>query len=140
MKKIFIALFLAVLAFHARAQVGVSYLHSDVISAFGISTNPAKKLWGEARIGLDVDWSNASPEFLGNLNVLRREDFDLFVGIGARFNALEGVILPNVGFQFKPFEKKENFYLHAEGMYVHGEFADIFKGSIGIRYFIKRKD
>ena len=124
----------------SKAQIGIGYLHSDVISAFGLSTNPANKIWAEARIGLDVNWSNASPEFLGNMNVIRRDDFDLFVGIGGRFNALEGVILPNVGFQFRPIQKKDNFYLHAEGMYVHGEAADIFKGSIGIRYFLKRKD
>ena len=99
-----------------------------------------QKICGEARIGLDVNWSNASPEFLGNTNVIRRDDFDLFVGVGGRFNALEGAILPNLGFLFKPIQSKDNFYLHAEGMYIHGSAADIFKGSVGIKYFLKPKE
>ena len=89
---------------------------------------------------MDVNWSNASPEFLGNTNVIRRDDFDLFVGVGGRFNALEGAILPNLGFLFKPIQSKDNFYLHAEGMYIHGSAADIFKRSVGIKYFLKPKE
>jgi len=141
MKKLLIAIaLLFFVSTFSHAQIGFSYLHSDVISALGISTNSANKIWAEARVGLDVTWSNASPEFIGNYNVIRRDDFDFFIGIGGRFNAVEGVILPNVGFQFKPIQSKDNFYIHAEGMYVHGSAADIFKGSVGIRYFLKRKD
>ena len=55
-------------------------------------------------------------------------------------NALEGAILPNLGFLFKPIQSKDNFYLHAEGMYIHGSAADIFKRSVGIKYFLKPKE
>ncbi len=139
MKKIIIATLFVLSIGTAKAQVGFSYLHSDVISTFGISSNPDKFFWAEARLSLDVDWSNVGPEFVGFFNVVRREDFDFFLGTGARFNALEGIILPAFGFKIKPIESKPDLTLHAEGMFVVGENSEVFKGSIGIRYFLRRK-
>jgi len=123
-----------------KAQVGFSYLHSDVVSAFGISSNPQNRFWAEARLTLDVAWQDVGPELVTFVNVVRREDFDFFVGAGGRFNVLEGVILPAFGFQIRPIESKPNLAIHAEGMFIAGVNADVFKGSIGLRYFLRKKE
>ncbi len=123
----------------SKAQIGFSYLHSEVISSFGISTNPEKRIWAEVRLGLNLNWSDASPELIGFYNLVRRDDFDFFLGAGARFNAFEGVIIPAFGFQIRPIDSKPNLAIHTEGMYVIGESAEIFRGSIGLRYYLRKR-
>ncbi|WP_422008282.1 hypothetical protein [Roseivirga pacifica] len=122
----------------AKAQVGLSFLHSEAVSSFGISTNPEKRIWGEGRIDMDV--SEFSPEIMGFYNFIRKEDFNLFGGLGYRFKLAEGPVIPAVGFTVKPFEKMRNFAFHAEGAYVSGavDGDDFLKGAIGFRYFIKK--
>ncbi len=139
MKKLLLTITLLFCFGMAKAQVGFSYLQSDVVSTFGVSSNPDKFFWGEARLTLDVNWENVGPELVGFFNVIRREDFDFFLGTGARFNALEGVILPAFGFKVKPIASKPDLTLHAEGMFIAGVNADVFKGSLGIRYFLRSK-
>jgi len=137
-KLLFIALML-IAANLMKAQVGFSYHQSTLVSSFGISTNPDKKLWGEARIGAN------STEFditaIALYNVVEREDFKLYSGAGLGSTFQDGNFALALGFQFKPIEKKDNFTLF-------GEYTPLFKlqegsflasGSIGIRYFLKRK-
>lgn len=140
MKRFFLTITFVLAAFTSQAQVGVSYLHSDVISSIGISTNPDKTFWGEARVGLDINFSDFSPEFLGFANIIRRDDFNFFVGAGLRVTLLEGPIIPATGFTFKPIQSKPNFSIHAEGALIAPfDTGEVLRGSIGIRYFIRKK-
>jgi len=122
----------------SKAQVGISYLHSEVISTLGISTNPEKRFWGEARVGLNVN--DISPEVMAYYNVVRRDNFNLFAGAGARVVTLENIILPAIGFTVKPFEKLNDLAIHAEGaVNTGGEGGGFTRGLIGLRYFIRKK-
>ncbi len=139
MKKILITSILILISFNLKAQVGFSYLHSDVISAVGISTNPDKNIWGELRMGMDINAADFSPEIVGFTNVIKRDDFKMFLGVGGRLQVLEGIVLPAIGFTFKPIESKPNFALHAEGALIVGDFGEVLRGSFGFRYFLRKK-
>ena len=140
MKRTLLLIALSAIPFISNAQVGLSYLHSDVISAIGVSTNPDKNLWGEARIGLNVNARDFSPELVGFYNFVRRDDFKVFAGAGLRLTTFEGIVLPTIGFNFKPIESKPNFALHAEGALLVGDFGEVIRGTIGFRYFLRKKD
>ncbi|OEK03133.1 hypothetical protein BFP97_17105 [Roseivirga sp. 4D4] len=139
MKKLFFIALLLISANLVKAQVGFSYHQSTLVSSFGISTNPDKKIWGEARIGAN------STEFditaMALYNVVEREDFKLYSGLGLGTTYQDGNFALALGFQVKPIEKKDNFTLFGEytPLFSSDEGSFLASGSIGIRYFLKRK-
>ncbi|MBO3699455.1 hypothetical protein [Roseivirga sp. E12] len=139
MKKLFCLTLFLFSANFVKAQVGFSYHQSSVISAFGVSTNPDKKLWGEARIGANSTEFDITAMVL--YNVLEREDFKLYSGVGVGTTFSDGNIALALGFQFKPIEKKDNFTLFGEYTPLLNSSAGSYlaSGSIGFRYFLKRR-
>ena len=140
MKRLIIVLLMLAAVSTAKAQIGFSYHHSTLNSSFGISTNPDKSVWGEARI------NTVSSEFdvtgMVLVNVAKKEDFSLYTGAGFTSLLFEGGFSFALGFTVKPIETKPNFALFGEwNPLIPTEFDDyISTGSIGIRYFLRKKD
>lgn len=139
MKKTLFMLLVLGFAATAQAQVGFSYHQSSVVSSFGVSTNPENNFWGEARIGANSNQFDITAMVL--YNVIRRDDFKLYTGAGVGSTFNDGNFALALGFQVKPIETKENFTLF-------GEYTPLLttsvgnylgSGSIGFRYFLKRK-
>lgn len=139
MKKTFFVLLILGFAATAQAQVGFSYHQSSVVSSFGISTNPDKNFWGEARIGANSNQFDITAMVL--YNVVRRDDFMLYTGAGVGSTFNEGNLALALGFQVKPIEAKENFTLFGEYTPLLSTSVGSYlgSGSIGFRYFLKRK-
>lgn len=139
MKKVLFTLLILCLAVTVKAQVAFSYHHSTLNSSFGISSNPDKSIWAEARI------NTVSSEFdlTGMLlvNAVKRDDFKLYTGAGFTSLLFEGGFSLALGFTVKPIEAKPNFSLFGEwNPLIPTEFDDyISTGSIGIRYFLRKK-
>jgi len=141
MKKLFPILLFLMVSFHLKAQVSVAYHYSFALSSIAVGTNPDRNIWGEFRIGMDTELNDFSPEVVGFWNYLKRDDFKLFVGLGLRLNLAAGPILPAFGFTFNPIESKPNFAIHAEGaVLARAEDTAILRGSLGLRYFIRKKN
>lgn len=123
----------------AQAQIGFSYHQSTLNSSFGMSTNPDKTLWGEARINTASDAFDITGMLL--VNVAKKEDFNLYTGAGYTSLLFEGGFSFALGFTVKPVESKPNFALFGEwNPLVTSEFDDyISTGSIGFRYFLRKK-
>lgn len=140
MKKIICIALLLISANIVKGQVGFSYHQSTLISSFGISTNPDKKLWGEARIGANSTEFDITAMIL--YNVLTRDDFKLYSGGGLGTTYDDGNFALAVGFQFKPIETKDNFTLFGEytPLFSSDEGSFLASGSIGIRYFLKKRN
>ena len=140
MKKLILSLFVLFLAASAQAQVGFSYHQSTRNSSFGISSNPDKGLWGEARISTATDEFDVTGMLL--VNVVKREDFNLYSGAGFTSLLFEGGFSFALGFNVKPIEKKPNIAFFGEwNPLVPTEFDNyISTGSIGVRYFLRKKE
>ena len=140
MKRICLILLVLSFAATAQAQVGFSYHHSTINSAFGISTNPDKGLWGEARISASSTAFDITGMVL--VNTIKREDFNLYTGAGFSSLLFGGGFSFALGFTVKPIEKKTNIAFFGEwNPLIPTEFDDyISTGSIGIRYFLRKKE
>lgn len=139
MKKLFFTSALIFLAATLKAQVAFSYHQSSVVSSFGASTNPDKSVWVEGRISTNSSEFDVTGMVL--YNFVKRDDFKLYTGAGFGSVLFEGNFALALGFQVKPIEKKDNFSLFAEYTPLFDtDFLNyIGSGSIGMRYFLKKK-
>ena len=139
MKKAFFTFALVSLATALKAQVAFSYHQSSIVSSFGVSTNPDKNVWVEGRISTNSSQFDITGMVL--YNFVKRDDFKLYTGAGFGSVLFQGNFALALGFQVKPIEKKDNFSLFAE--YTPLLDTDLLNyigsGSIGIRYFLKKK-
>ncbi|MDO9629004.1 MAG: hypothetical protein Q7I99_03800 [Acholeplasmataceae bacterium] len=76
-----------------------------------------------------------TPELVFCYNIVKKENHNVYLGLGANINYYTGFVLP-VGVQFTPIEKFNNFSLHIEFQptldFMQG---DIFmQSSWGLRY------
>lgn len=124
----------------AQAQLGFSYHQSNITSAFGISTNPDKTLWAEARVSTANTFQFDVTGML-LVNFVKREDFTLYSGAGYGSLIFGGNVTFALGFTIKPIEKKPNFALFGEySPLVPDSFDDFIpSGAVGIRYFLRKK-
>lgn len=137
MKKALIIILIISSSSALKAQVGFSYHQSSIVSSFGVSSNPDKNLWGEARISTNSNQFDITGMVL--FNVLKRDDFKLYTGLGLGTVFFEGNLAVAMGVQVKPIKSKDN-------LTIFGEFTPLFdlddyisSGSVGFRYFLKRK-
>ena len=121
-----------------QAQVGLSYLHSAVVSSIGVNTNLEKRFWGEFRLGLDV--ASFNPQLHINYNIKREQFFTMYAGIGGgdRFDSF--TLMPAFGFILKPFKELPQFGLNAEASLGLSELDTYTMGSIGLRWSFKKKN
>ena len=122
-----------------NAQIGLGYLHSDVISAISVNTNFEKRVWGEFRLGLDV--ASFNPQLNVNYNIKRNLNFNMYGGLGAGFRFEESFTLsPAFGFIVKPVKELPQFGINAEASVALSELDTYTMGSIGIRWLFRKKD
>ncbi len=156
MKKIVLSFILSFLAYQANAQIGVSYLHSNMISAIGGSYQFNDRIWSEIKIGVSVQ--NFTPHFQANYNVLKSEKIDFYVaaayafryGVTSRVSNLGMTItvgstqvntfLPGLGFNINPFNDAPNFIISAEGLIVVNSQDTHPQGSFGIRFILPKRE
>ena len=146
MKKVIFTLTLIFAATALKAQIAFSYHHSSAQSSFGISTNPERPIWLEARLNTQKA-SKFDITSMLLINFLERKDFNLYTGFGfdsvLQKGLFKGAFYTAFGFQVKPVKGRKNFSVFAEytpSLKVKGGKIDNYRagGSIGIRYFLKK--
>lgn len=130
MKKLsIIFVFLSNVAF---AQFGVS-VHQSELPFVGFNYEFSERLRPELRIGTDNYFENVSVEVIGTYDILNKEDYEFYAGAGARFNLLDGLVIP-VGLNIFPFQSK-SFGFHIElSPIISFDDSSLLRGSWGIRY------
>ena len=130
-----IIIFLGIKGF---TQVSVSFYNSS-LSKIGVAYNFNDKLWTELKVYSNTVFEDITPELVVCYNVINKEKYNFYAGIGGVVNYFNGIVLP-VGVQFSPFEKFANFSLHIEcepTFDFESEF--LLQSSWGLRYMFNKK-
>jgi hypothetical protein len=115
-------------------QLSVSYQYSSM-NEIGLGYSFSPKIWTELRIYSNNNLKSLSPELVFLLNIKKKEQHDIYIGIGGIANVFEGLVLP-IGLQFRPIENFKRFSIQIEFEPILDISRDdlIFKSSAGIRY------
>jgi hypothetical protein len=133
--KPFILLLLNISPVVLFAQFGVSF-HQTNLPFAGISYEISDRIRPEIRLGTDTYMEAMSLEAVVVGDILNKDDYELYLGIGAIGGGeFEGFEIP-VGLNIYPLPFK-NFGFHIELTPILGDDA-ILRGSWGIRYKFKR--
>ena len=128
--------FLVLLAFalpkNSYSQLSFSYYAPQ--SKVGASVD-YKSVWAEFRLPGNMRWGDVRPEVVLCLNVITRERFKLYGGVGFEIEILPGLFRVPAGIQFLPIESNDRFLMQIEAMF-KPDMARImqFQTSIGVRY------
>lgn len=138
--KITIVSCLLAFATNTYSQVSVSF-YSSSLSKAGIAYNFGDRFWTELRVYSNTDIDDVTPELVFCLNMVNKENHNVYIGLGANVNFFTGPVLP-FGVQFNPFKDFRRFSLHIELQpsldVLEGGPDLILQASWGIRYkFIK---
>ncbi|MCF6361514.1 MAG: hypothetical protein L3J29_12230 [Cyclobacteriaceae bacterium] len=118
----------------AFAQFGVAY-HQSNLPFVGINYEIGEKIRPEVRIGTDSFIEDISFEAVVTYDILNKQNFELYAGVGVRTEDFGGIVIP-VGVNIYPFTF-ENFGFHIELAPILGD-SQVLRGSWGIRYrFLK---
>lgn len=113
------------------AQFGVSF-HQSNLPFIGVSYEIADRIRPELRLGADRYLEDMSLEGVVVGDILNKEDYELYLGIGVRGGGeFEGFEIP-LGINIYPLPIK-NFGFHIEVTPIIGDDS-ILRGSWGIRY------
>ena len=120
----------------AFAQFGVS-AHQSNIPFVGFNYEFAEHIRPELRIGTDNYFELVSIELEATYDILNKEDYEFYAGLGARFNLYGGLVVP-IGLNIFPFNKKSfGFHIELSPIITFGD-ESLLRGSWGIRYrFLK---
>jgi hypothetical protein len=135
MKKL-ITLLLALGPTVVFGQVGVNF-HQTSLPFFGINYEINDRLRPELRIGTDNYFEDISGEIVVTYDILNKVDYEFYMGLGARGEEFDGVVIP-VGLNIYPLTSK-NFGFHIELAPIINDDA-ILRGSWGIRYRFKKSE
>jgi hypothetical protein len=111
--------------------------HQSVLSFVGVNYEIKNRFKPELRISTNLFSEDISVEALALYDVINREDYEFYVGVGARSPVDEGIVIP-VGLNIYPLPFK-NFGFHIELAAIAGD-GGILRGSWGIRYRFLRKE
>jgi len=126
------------LGINGFSQISVSFYNSS-LSKIGVAYNFNDKIWTELRVYSNTVLEDITPELVVCYNVIKKEKFNIYAGIGGVVNYYDGIVLP-VGVKFSPFEKLNNFSLHIECQPTFNFGNDfILQSSWGLRYMFKRE-
>ena len=117
------------------AQFGVSF-HQSNLPFVGINYEIKNKLRAELRLGTDNYFENTSIEGVLTYDLVKKDDYEFYAGLGVRANGFTGLVIP-VGLNIYPFTAKQ-FGFHIEVAPIVDD-ASILRGSWGIRYRFKGK-
>jgi hypothetical protein len=133
----FIIFTLIVLPSVGFGQFGISF-HQSNLPFIGLNYEMKNKLRPELRVGTDNYFYATSIEGILTYDVLHKEDYEVYAGLGVRANSLTGLVIP-LGLNIYPLTVKQ-FEFHIELAPIIGE-SSLLRGSWGIRYrFEKRAD
>lgn len=124
---------LLVASVYSYGQLGISY-HQSNLSFAGVNYQLGERFLPEFRMGANVLLDNFAPELVINYQFVKKEDYQVYAGLGGRIQIDEGIVLP-LGVNIYPFENKQ-FGFQTELATVFSD-NQIFRGSWGIRYHFK---
>lgn len=115
-------------------QLSVSYQYSS-LNKIGCGYNFSPKIWTELRIYSNTNLNSFTPELVFLLNIKKKEQHEIYIGIGGVANVFEGLVFP-MGLQFRPIENFKRLSLQIEFEPILDISGDdiIFQSSAGIRY------
>lgn len=137
MKK-FLSIFVFIIALlsvnKGFGQLSVSYQYSS-LNKIGLGYSFSPKIWTELRIYSNTNLNSFTPELVFLLNIKKKEQHEIYIGIGGVANVFDGLVFP-IGLQFRPIENFKRLSLQIEFepiLDISGEDI-IFQSSAGIRY------
>ena len=131
MKKLLLLSLFCFTALSGFAQIGTSFQFSN-LPFWGINYEFIDRIKPEIRLSTDSYFENVSVETIVTYDILNKDDYELYAGLGGRFPNLSGFVIP-VGMILHPFQKK-NFGLNFEVAPVFGGESNLLRGSIGLSY------
>ena len=132
--RILVVFFLFVLPSFAFGQFGINF-HQSNLPFVGLNYEIKNKLRPELRIGTDNYFDETSIEVVLTYDIVNKDDYELYAGIGGRLNGFEGLVIP-IGVNVYPLSTKQ-FGFHIELAPIIGE-SSVLRGSWGIRYQFNR--
>ena len=132
-KLIFTAVLLLFSLTACFAQLSVGY-HQSNLPFVSLGYEIKSRLMPELRLSTDIDLEeDFSPELVLTYQMINRQDYEFYAGLGYRLNAFEGIVFP-IGLNIFPFNQQK-FGLHIEAApVIEIEGLTILRGSWGIRY------
>ncbi len=125
-----IILILTVAPSIAFGQFGVNF-HQTNLPFVGLNYEIKDKIRPELRISTDNYFEDISVEGILTYDILNKEDYEFYGGLGIRANGFTGLVIP-FGINLYPLTTKQ-FGFHIELAPIIGE-SSILRGSWGIRY------
>jgi hypothetical protein len=120
-----------------NAQLGVAY-HQSHLSFLGVNYEIKNRFKPELRLNTNLFAEDISIEAVALYDVINKDDYEFYVGLGVRSSIDEGIVVP-VGLNIYPLPYK-NFGFHIEVAAIAGDDG-IIRGSWGIRYrFLKKRE
>lgn len=132
--RILILLFLFVLPSFAFGQFGVNF-HQSNLPFIGLNYEFKSKLRPELRVGTENYFGETSIEAVLTYDIINKNDYEVYTGIGGRLNGFEGLVIP-IGVNVYPLTAKQ-FGFHIELASIISE-SSVLRGSWGIRYQFNR--
>lgn len=133
MRKIIITLLIA-LPVISFGQLGISF-HQSNLPFLGLNYEIKNKIRTELRVGTDNYFDAVSVEGIITYDVLKKEDYEFYAGLGIRTNGFTGLVIP-IGLNIYPLTTKQ-FGFQIELSPIVGD-ENILRGSWGIRYRFKK--
>ncbi len=114
----------------ALAQLGVAY-HQSNLPFIGVNYEFGEKFRPELRIGTDNFFADTSLELVATYDILNKEEFEVYAGLGGRIESFAGIVVP-MGLNIYPLSTKQ-FGFQIEIAPLIGDSV-VLRGSWGIRY------
>ena len=131
MKKYFLAFVFFLTALNGFSQIGTSLQYSS-LPFWGINYELWDRFKPELRLGTDVYFEDVSVEVIATYDILDKDDYELYAGLGGHFVSFSGFVLP-VGMYLHPFQDKK-FGFVFEVAPIFGADSNLLRGSLGISY------
>lgn len=130
--------FIAIIVFPCLvfSQFGVAF-HQSNLPFLSINYEIKNRLRPEIRLGTDHYFDALSFEGVVNYDLLQREEYEFYTGLGIRTNGFTGLVIP-VGLNVYPLATKQ-FGFHIELAPII-RYEHLMRGSWGIRYRFAKKE
>lgn len=135
---LFLSGLFSIISIKGISQVSISY-YSSSLPKIGVAYTFNDKFWSEMRLYSNTSLEDITPELVVNYNVSRKENHNIYLGLGVNMNYFNGIVVP-IGVQFTPIEKFKNFALHIEFQpTIDFETDVLLQSSWGLRYRFEKK-
>lgn len=129
-------IFVVLLTFNNKVfgQLSISYQYSS-LNKIGLGYNFTERIWTELHLYSNTNLDNFTPELVGLYNISKKDNHDVYFGIGLVANFFTGIVVP-VGLQFRPLEnfKRLSLIIEFEPTIDIDREDLIFQSSAGLRY------